>query len=401
MNEHDSLTAAVAAVEEAGPDPGRWSAALGAIADLFGAQFATLETFDPESHRHIGFRASRLDADAMNAYLKHYADLSPRTKYIWRQPGRAIVYDHLVMDEAGMDRDPFYQEFLAPADLRYFISGSVSRTRGQHAVVSLQRDRRRGHVSPRDIEKLRLLLPSLRNSADLTRRLSTAGGAALSGALDWLSDAVAVLSPQATVVYANAAMEEIFSQGDGIGLKSGTLRFAHPASADRFARALAAIRHNRLDPLASLHTADLVVPRSSAAAPYVVAVRALPATVADRLYLAADPMAIVFVRDPRQRAPHVGASIRLAFALTEAESQLAGALRQGVSPHDYADARGISRNTAYTHLRRLKEKLGCDTVAGLVRLLERMHLPVASPVEEPAPAVSSEADPRDPSGEKD
>lgn len=148
MDERDSLTAAIAAVEQAGIDPGHWGAALGAIADLLGAQFATLETFDPKSHRHIGFRASRLQPGTMNAYLRHYADISPRTRYIWRQPERTIVYDHLVMDERGMDRDPFYQEFLAPAELRYFVSGAVSRAPGQHTIVSLQRARRRGHVSP-------------------------------------------------------------------------------------------------------------------------------------------------------------------------------------------------------------------------------------------------------------
>lgn len=381
MDERDSLTAAIAAVEQAGVDPGRWGAALGAIADLLGAQFATLETFDPKSHRHIGFRASRLQPGTMNAYLRHYADISPRTRYIWRQPERTIVYDHLVMDERGMDRDAFYQEFLAPAELRYFVSGAVSRTPGQHTIVSLQRARRRGHVSPRDIEKLRHLLPGLRNSADLTRRLAAAASGAIRGPLDWLSDAVAVLSPEETVVYANAAMEDIFSRGDGIDLVSGTLRFADAAGANLFARALAAIKRNRFDPLAPLHAADLVAARSSGTTPYVVAVRALPATATDTLYLAADPLAIVFVRDPAPQPPLVHASIRLAFALTEAETQLAGALRQGISPHDYADARGISRNTVYTHLRRLKEKLGCDTVTGLVRLLGRMHPPIEGPGE--------------------
>lgn len=375
MDERDSLTAAIVAVGEAGVDPGRWSSALAAVAGLFGAQFATLETFDPASRRHIGFRASRLEVGNMNAYLRHYADLNPRTPYIWRRPERAIVYDHLVIDEAGMDRDPFYQEFLAPAGLRYFMSGTVSRSRDRHTMITLQRARRKGHVSGRDIDKLQRLLPGLRSSADLTRRLSAAGTAAMRGPLDWLSDAVAVLSPQEKVVYANAAMEAIFSAGDGIALVAEVIDLKDPTGALTLAKALAAIRRQRHDPLALPHAADLVAARPSGAAPYVVAVRALPATAADALYLAADPMAVVFVRDPGQRAPEVNAAVRQAFALTEAEARLAAALRQGLSPHDYADAAALSRNTVYTHLRRLKEKLGCHSLTGLISLLCRLHPP--------------------------
>lgn len=141
------------------------------------------------------------------------------------------------------------------------------------------------------------------------------------------------------------------------------------------AKALAAIRQKRADPLAAPHAADLVVPRPSGAVPCVVAVRVLPVAATDMPCLAAGPLAMVFMRDPGPQSSLADLPVRLAFTLTGAEAQLAGALLQGVSPHDDADARGLSRNTVCTRLRRPREKPGCGTVAGPVRLPGRMHPP--------------------------
>jgi DNA-binding CsgD family transcriptional regulator/PAS domain-containing protein len=379
MDERGALRVVIADIERAGVDPSHWQVALGAIADLFKAQFSTLETFDQRTRRHLAFRASRLSRDTMHAYINYYSGISPRTPCLWRRPDRPILYDHLVMDESGLDRDPFYQEFLAPSDLRYFMSGLVGRTSGHQTFVTMQRSGRKGHVTPQDVASLQRLLPSLRNSSDLSGLLSGTSGQSIRAPLDWLSDAVAVLSPEETVVYANAAMENIFSLGDGIGLASGTMRFLNPADADSFARALAMIKRNRFDPLAPLHAVDLIVSRTTGTPPYSVSIRALPPTAAESLFIAADPLAIVFIRDTAPPPAIIAPSIRQAFSLTDAESRLAGALRQGVSPHDYGDAQGLSRNTVYTHLRRLKEKLGCQTTAALIRLLGSLHPPFEGP----------------------
>ncbi len=375
MDERDRLGAAIAAIDDAGLHPESWPEALGVIADLLGAQFATLETFDPQTKRHLAFRASRLSQETMQAYISYYAGISPRTPGIWRRPDRSIFYDHLIMDESAMDRDPFYQEFLAPSELRYFLAGTVERTSGRHSLVTLQRSRKKGHVSSGEIALLERLLARLRNSTELNRRLCATGSTDLPGALDWLSDAVAVLSPDETVIYANAAMENVFAQGDGIGLVSGALRILDSAAADQFSRALGAIKRNRFDPLAPLHSTDLIVNRTTGKPPYIVAIRALPPATGENLFLAADPLAIVFIRDAGLSSAAIAPALRQAYALTDAEMRLAGALRAGIAPHDYADAERLSRNTVYTHLRRLKEKLGCDTTTGLVRLLNSLHPP--------------------------
>jgi DNA-binding CsgD family transcriptional regulator len=62
--------------------------------------------------------------------------------------------------------------------------------------------------------------------------------------------------------------------------------------------------------------------------------------------------------------------------LTEAEARLAQALQQGMSVTDYARERALSPNTAYTHLRRIKEKTGCKRMPELIRWLNDLRLPL-------------------------
>jgi DNA-binding CsgD family transcriptional regulator len=52
------------------------------------------------------------------------------------------------------------------------------------------------------------------------------------------------------------------------------------------------------------------------------------------------------------------------------------ALQQGISVTDYARERALSLNTAYTHLRRIKEKTGCKRMGELIRWLNDRRLPL-------------------------
>jgi DNA-binding CsgD family transcriptional regulator len=88
------------------------------------------------------------------------------------------------------------------------------------------------------------------------------------------------------------------------------------------------------------------------------------------------PVALLFVHDPLERHQRVAQIFRDALGLTEAEANLALALQEGMAVTDYARARALSLNTAYTHLRRIKEKTGCKHMAELIRWLNDLHLPL-------------------------
>ncbi len=363
-----AINAALEAIDSAGLDAARWNEALSAIGRLLDAEFATLETFDRQTRGHLAFRASSLPTGSMTAYLQHYAPLCPRTKFIWNRPEHSVVYDHLIMDDEAIDRDPYYQEFLTTEGLRYFASGLIDRSASEQTLVTVQRSARAGHVTQGDIKALNAILPRLRNTLDLSRRIPQVGSD-LRGALDWLRDGAAVLSRQGKLIYLNTALERTVMASDGLGVDAGALLLDDTVAAAALSRALAAILRQPLSPLEPLHSADIVVRRPSGATPFLVSVRALPPVMSETVFLAADPVAIIFVRDTEPQPFAMTEAMRQAFGLTQAEARFASALRQGIAPLDYADAEGLSHHTIYTYLRRLREKLGVQNAGALVRLL--------------------------------
>jgi DNA-binding CsgD family transcriptional regulator len=52
------------------------------------------------------------------------------------------------------------------------------------------------------------------------------------------------------------------------------------------------------------------------------------------------------------------------------------ALQSGVALERYARSNNISLNTVYTHLRRVREKTGCHSIADLVRKLDEFRIPL-------------------------
>jgi DNA-binding CsgD family transcriptional regulator len=70
--------------------------------------------------------------------------------------------------------------------------------------------------------------------------------------------------------------------------------------------------------------------------------------------------------------------LRELFNLTAAEAQLAQALAGGATASTYARERGLSANTIYTHLRRIKEKTGCSSLPQLVRKLNSAQVAIRS-----------------------
>ena len=118
----------------------------------------------------------------------------------------------------------------------------------------------------------------------------------------------------------------------------------------------------------------LWVPRSDAP-PYLVSVRPLvPAARESQSAVRAE--AIVFIRDPLQRGSATSPILREVFGLTEAETSVALALQSGVPLEMYARTHRVSLNTVYTHLRRVREKTRCHSVADLIRKLDEFRIPL-------------------------
>ena len=86
--------------------------------------------------------------------MNDFAWRNPRTGFLQRG-GQGLSFDHLFMTESEMDRHPFYADFLAPSDLRYFIAVQTSLLEGRiMGVLAIQRSGRVRGVMMENVEAL-------------------------------------------------------------------------------------------------------------------------------------------------------------------------------------------------------------------------------------------------------
>jgi DNA-binding CsgD family transcriptional regulator len=203
------------------------------------------------------------------------------------------------------------------------------------------------------------------------RRLKRAGDMqhALEYALDWFADGVALVRADSTVVYANESFQAIARRDDGIRLRKGLIEFADAEARNKFKAAIATVLRLRAGTPDRASATDFVAARSAGGQPYMVAVRPSIGRSAPRQ---AAQAAIVFLRELGASFTATKGTLRELFGLTEAEAALAQALQSGIALGDYARTRSLTLNTVYTHLRRLREKAGCNRMPELVHMLNEL-----------------------------
>ncbi len=377
MAKGDGLLRCIESVYAAGLNGDGWSEPLAALAALTGSVGATFEVFDKSPPQLTEFAVAGLSVGAETGYLDHYARHNPRAAYAFAHLSQVFVADNHLIDEVAMDRDPYYAKYLASIDLRYFLSGQVFDTERAQAVVTIQRSRRQGHVGDGEIDRMRRLLPHFRQAYDLAARLRGAGRAVgdLERMLDWLTEGVALVRRDGTVIYANRALRAFAASADGITLARNAIEFDAPHLRARLAAAVAAAGRVSSNATDAPPIVDFAVARASSAPPYLISVRPI-VDGGDGRWAGAGAVAAVFVRDPLRGNRTQTRVLREAFGLTKAEADLAHSLQSGLSPIIYARDHSLSRNTVYTHLRRIKEKTGSTRMTELLSRLNSASLPV-------------------------
>jgi hypothetical protein len=220
----DLFLQTIDAVYASGLDSARLPQALEATSLLLGATGAILEVIDKPAQRPVEFCSVGLPDIARIPYIEQFSALNPRIPFALRQREGAVIWDHQILDEPRMERDPFYAEFLPHMGLRYFAAAIFEHTPDKLAAVHVQRTRKQGHVDKREIALMRRLCPHYHRANDMARRLRTAGnrGKAFEDAIEWLTDGVALLRADGSIVHANAAMS-VFAfvlSGTALNLRS-------------------------------------------------------------------------------------------------------------------------------------------------------------------------------------
>jgi len=188
-------------------------------------------------------------------------------------------------------------------------------------------------------------------------------------ALDLLSDGIALLRLDGTIVYANKALGHIASQNGDFRIDHNAIKFATPNLRNRLAAALDSVE--RMQHVAATRLAtDFAVPREDGLPPYTVSVR--PLFRAGETH--PEAAALLLVHDPLQKSLAAGRMLKELYGLTNGEAQLVQALGSGMTAVTYAKQRCISVTTVYTHLRRTREKTGWKSVEELTRRFHELNV---------------------------
>ena len=370
MGYRDRIIATISHIHDAGLGPEKWPEALSHVTALVGGQGASLEFMERPSLRHSKMYSHGLPD--VGAYMEYYAAKSPRYPHLSRQPAGSVQYDTLYYDEDVMDAHPFYTEFLAEFDMRYFLGGVVAKSPHDLAAFAVQISPKQGHPSAAKIKTMALLLPHIQQATDVMRRLGNLSNApaTLERTLDWLVDGVLMLAVDGSINYANEAAQSIFRADDGITAHGGALEVASDDARAKLSDTIKAIALFRKSQITGTVQSDFFARRRSGTPAYRVAVRPLSAKSGERTMTAA----LVFIHDPEMRRKTNAEKLRSIFSLTSAEADVAVALCLGLSPNEYALERNVSRNTVYTHIRNLKVKTDSRRMAELIRRLNDVNL---------------------------
>lgn len=192
---------------------------------------------------------------------------------------------------------------------------------------------------------------------------------ALENALDLLTDGIALLRQDASIVYINEALRNLAARGHDFRIDRNAVEFSSPDLRGRFAAALGAVAQVG----DSSATTDFAVPRDEGLPAYMVSVRPLMRTRTQTVG-SIDAVAMLLVHDPLQQNFAACRMLQELFGLTKAEAHLVQAIGTGMTAVAYARRRGVSITTVYTHLRRTREKTGWKSVAELTRRFGELNV---------------------------
>jgi DNA-binding CsgD family transcriptional regulator/PAS domain-containing protein len=266
-----------------------------------------------------------------------------------------ITSDHFINEAEFTETEIYNDLYRSESDWRRAVGFGATLEGQGKLFVAAHRVASQGEFEPELVRHLNLLQAPMIHVVQARRRLEQGRGRLAEQALDAGLDAVVVADVRSGVVYANRAARALFATGGPFHLRSGHIASPDSDIAKPLSRAIAAACTGR-------GGRDLTLPP-----PF------------ERFRVAIDPLdgvhsklACVRIRDEATWAAHCAAAAQARHGFTVAETKLAQARLQGLTPTDYAAQRGVSLPTVRTQLRSLFDKAGVGGQAELVKRLGRM-----------------------------
>lgn len=337
--------------------PHTWPDALEAVAAACDAKMVTVVNCT----RRGELTCSRSARDVVDLYLHGREVPDSRIGRVNPTLAEGFRTDYDDFTPREIAHDAYYQEFLAPLDVRWHATAELPGL-DERLVISFKRSARQGPFERDDINTLNRVLPHLRSAA---RQAAIVMRSHFEGELEAFSRlhrGALLLDEHGRIL----AMNDRVAFGDGLVCESG--RLSATGSADRHALAQAIGGCSGFG--VPTPTGPLVVRRPSGKRPYVVDVIKVPAGDMSNLQRA---RAIVLVNDLDAELRPRRESIQRCFDLTPRETDLAQQLCHGATLREAAQALQISEAHARQRLKVLMAKTGTSRQSEMLTLFARLN----------------------------
>jgi DNA-binding CsgD family transcriptional regulator len=342
-------------------EPNLWSSALDCVSaqtESRGALILPIQG-NPLPHTPISEGVAR----ATEAYFRdgwHSRDERNRGAPTLIRNGVADDFDS--MPAEMMRRHPYYQEFLAPAGLRWF-AGVKMGAGDDFWCLSIQRGLNELPFSPEEKRQLGQLSRVLSTVAAFTQALGFAASSALLEAFDVSQTAAVLLNRRAEVVRTNRSADHLLRED--ICIVGKRLVAMDKTASSALDHAL----HRLLwAPTGASLMPAIPLPRIGKP-PILAYPLKVPSLSVSAM---AEAQAAIVLIDPAKRRRSPESNLQRAFQLTPAEARLASHMADGSSLETVCEQLGIAKETGRNQLKNVFAKTDTHRQSELVLVLAQM-----------------------------
>jgi DNA-binding CsgD family transcriptional regulator len=351
--------------------PEAWQGVVLSVSELFGGSAVLLGFFPPGG---TGFRprfSVGLQPGFLDSFVKRLLDDLPGSTRAMRHLVDRMAPIAETSSGVEIESTSFYTEWLKPQGLApIWPAGHTLVDEAGDSIGGLIvfRTEGQGPFTDEELASVSPFIPHFRRALHVHLALHGARTVqqAVAEALNRLPTGVLLLNNKREVVLHNRGADRIVSQDDGFRLdRSG------PCAAN--ARENAALQKLIADAMESHHHGPLAstefvsISRPSSRRPFAVMVTPLLAVPGGGVV--SDAVVALFVSDPDAGRVSEAEVLEKLYGLTHSEAEMVRLLAVGFSLEEAAAKRGVSLNTARSHLKHAFAKTGTSRQGELVRLV--------------------------------
>ena len=344
-------------------EPGAWSGILEEISAAAGAQCASLFLASASTSDVVLVSGSPNSEPISERYLRDgWFRRDIRVRAIPKMLRTGVGVDQDFITPQAMEREPYYQDFLAAFGLRWW-AGVAFRSSDDLWCMAIQRSIKQGHFDPEEQTKLATLCQSLTEAASISRAVGRARIVGVTDALGLVGQPALVLDHFGRVLRENAAAACLYDPWFRVA-GARILAQDHEA-ASAFIRLAEACRSPH--PLSV--SGKRIVVRRGERRPIVVYPHALSGAAVEPF---SGGRVLLLLTDLEAKSQPAASVLIAAFGLTDAEARLAVILCGGGSLELACETLHMARETGRNHLKSIFAKTNTHRQAELVLLLARL-----------------------------